>query len=307
MKALSIVFALLFSSLSLANPLKDIVVFGDSLSDNGNIYEFMGHRLPQSPPYYSGRFSNGLLWVEHLAQSYYPDNASAHLFDYAFGGAGVSFDIGDEDLFSLRREMDVYLSSHEGKADENSLFVVWIGANNYLGLPEEVEDTLTQVNAGIARDLRYLVAAGARHILVVNLPDLGTTPAAVELGSKETLSYFSKRHNALLLNTVNELKQENPDVQWIHFDANNGVKEFIKSPEKYGFTNVTESCYDTLIDKHAPNTMLSIAANVKIQEDATCEGYLFFDRVHPAAPAHRLLAEQTKAVLDTAGVEFSQE
>ena len=89
---------LFFSTWATATPLNKIVVFGDSLSDNGNLYEYMKHKLPISPPYFEGRFTNGPVWIENIATFYYPDDAEAHLLDYAFGGSGVSEpDDGDED------------------------------------------------------------------------------------------------------------------------------------------------------------------------------------------------------------------
>ncbi|HDV5785644.1 TPA: hypothetical protein RJD83_002616 [Legionella pneumophila] len=45
--------------------MKNIVVFGDGLSDNGNLYAYTNHRRPASPAYYNGRFSNGPVWVEY--------------------------------------------------------------------------------------------------------------------------------------------------------------------------------------------------------------------------------------------------
>src|SRR6188472_2981783 len=99
MKLLATLGALLFSGFVTATPLHNMVVFGDSLSDNGNLYEFMKHQLPQDPPYFAGRFSNGPVWVEHLVASYFPNDPSSHLFDYAFGGAGVSEEDGDDVLF----------------------------------------------------------------------------------------------------------------------------------------------------------------------------------------------------------------
>jgi phospholipase/lecithinase/hemolysin len=44
-----------------------IYVFGDSYCDVGNIYIATAHAIPLSPPYYQGRFSNGPIWVEHVA------------------------------------------------------------------------------------------------------------------------------------------------------------------------------------------------------------------------------------------------
>ena len=43
-----------------------LVVFGDSLSDNGNLYAATGGTTPTSPPYYQGRFSNGPVFTELL-------------------------------------------------------------------------------------------------------------------------------------------------------------------------------------------------------------------------------------------------
>ncbi|MDF1929887.1 hypothetical protein PGH45_07210 [Legionella pneumophila] len=49
MKLLASLCAFLLSGVVSATPLNNIVVFGDSLSDNGNLYEYMKHQLPQSP------------------------------------------------------------------------------------------------------------------------------------------------------------------------------------------------------------------------------------------------------------------
>ena len=81
MRLLATVGAFLFSGIVAATPLHNVVVFGDSLSDNGNLYELMRHQLPPSPPYFEGRFSNGPVWIEHLMASYFSENPSAHLLD----------------------------------------------------------------------------------------------------------------------------------------------------------------------------------------------------------------------------------
>ena len=58
----------------------NVVTFGDSVSDNGNTFRLTLGRIPP-PPYYKGRFSNGPVWVEYLA-----DYLHAKLHDFAFGG-----------------------------------------------------------------------------------------------------------------------------------------------------------------------------------------------------------------------------
>ena len=41
-----------------------LVVLGDSLSDNGNLYLASGRTQPPSPPYFQGRFSTGPVFTE---------------------------------------------------------------------------------------------------------------------------------------------------------------------------------------------------------------------------------------------------
>lgn len=306
MRLLATIGAFLFSGIISATPLHNIVVFGDSLSDNGNLYEFMKRQLPQSPPYYEGRFSNGPVWIEHVIASYFPENPTAHLFDYAFGGAGVSEEEGADDvLFTLRREINTYLLEHNDKASEDSLFVVWIGSNNYLAFPSEVEKTLQDVNAGIVHSLHRLVEKGAKHILVVNLPDLGRTPAALEFGSIDGMTHFAKKHNHLLSQAIENFKQEYPEVQWLYYDLYQAFDEVIEHPQDYGFTNITNTCvvFDEEITKRSVLKMVA-AVKPEMKRDA-CMGYLFFDLVHPTGLAHKILADKARLMLAQEGVDFS--
>jgi phospholipase/lecithinase/hemolysin len=287
-----------------------MVVFGDSLSDNGNLYAYLKHQLPVSPPYFSGRFTNGRVWVELLMKAYYPLDSNHHLFDYAFGGAGVmeDDDVGD-DLFTLRREMDSYFLANEDKADEHSMYVIWIGANNYLAVPDDLEQSLKDVNTGIQHGLQRLVDKGAKHIMVANLPNLGITPAAKEFDAVEKLAYLSKQHNKMLENSILELQSRHPEVQWIYLDVNVTFEDLINYPAKYGFSNVTDTCYEeaSSLDK-SPPSILKIVASIKPKMNlgpAACDGYLFFDPVHPSGRAHVLMAESAKLLFDEKGVVFN--
>ncbi len=67
-----------------------LVVFGDSLSDTGNLFALSGGLFPPPSDYYRGRYSNGILWVEHLAPrlglSYRQET------NFALAGAGSGTD-----------------------------------------------------------------------------------------------------------------------------------------------------------------------------------------------------------------------
>lgn len=312
MKIISVVLAFFFATLASAASLNQVVVFGDSLSDNGNMYEYMKHQLPLSPPYYHGRFSNGPVWVELLAAHYFPQNTADHVLNYAFGGAGVAEDLDEDDdtLFTLKREMDSYFLAHHNRADSHSLYIVWIGANNYLGMPEEADAAIQTVLTGLNHGLQRLVDAGAKHIMVLTLPNLGRIPAARDFDAQPLMSYLALQHNELLKQSLAEFAKRHADVQWILYDINPKFEHMLDEPSTYGFSNVTDTCYESMIDAPSSSsrqTMLKIAAAVKprVTQDA-CTGYLFFDPVHPSALAHKIMAEQAEILLDRSGVTFHE-
>ena len=72
-----------------AAPITSVVVYGDSLSDNGNLFAVSGQ--PASPPYFNGRRSNGLVAVEDVANT-----LGVPLKDFAWVGATTGIgNIGD--------------------------------------------------------------------------------------------------------------------------------------------------------------------------------------------------------------------
>lgn len=306
-----ILIGIILSATVLAEPLNKIVVFGDSLSDNGNLYEYMKHQLPPSPPYYKGRFTNGLVWVELLTKSFYPMDWHEHLLDYAFGGAGVlgeSGDFDDDTLFTLNREIDSYLLAHQNKADFSSLFIVWIGANNYLSPDSDVDEMVADVNWGIKTSLQRLVKHGAKHILVINLPNLGVAPVARALEAEERLTYATTAHNTLLDTNFANLQKEYPDVQWIFFNANQMFEIALSNPLSYGFTNTIDTCYEAITNLRSKKAVIQMVAKMKsnaIKENNACEGYFFFDPVHPTALTHQIMSKQVRELLDKSGVIFN--
>ena len=106
-----------------ASQFSHIVVFGDSLSDTGNLYALDPSSVPASK-YYQGRFSNGPVWVEYLAEA---DLLDATLVNNAYGGASTDG--------SSPPGLQVQVSTYTATADvlPDALYVIWIGANDFLG------------------------------------------------------------------------------------------------------------------------------------------------------------------------------
>lgn len=290
-------------------------VFGDSLSDNGNIYQYSEKRFPPSPPYFKGRFSNGYVWIEWLMQKYYPRTWRKRIFDYAFGGAGVDLvsknDQSHERVsFSLGSEVASYLLAHNDRADANSLYAVWIGSNNYIASNSNPVETAAMVNAGIKQELEILANKGARHILVVNLPDMGRSPFAKMTHSEELLSYCSRLHNDGLSKMLAELRVAYPEVQWLLYDAAATFADVMQNPVAYGFINTTAICPffenpSSFADLDVKDTsfVLKMTTSLSAAKDV-CDGYFFFDPVHPTTLTHKTMADMLANFLQDAGIEF---
>jgi len=311
LKAMLTGFLLCVTTVSaMATPLNQFVVFGDSLSDTGNLYEYMKHQLPLSPPYYHGRFSNGPVWVEHLVASYYPSDASSHMQNYAFGGSGVAEEEDDEmydgAMLTLGSQVDSYLLAHDHQARDSSLYIIWTGANNYLALPDDIEPEVRFVVNSIRRNAEKLIEQGAKHIMLIGLPDLGRVPMASEFEANRELTQLALTHNAILEAEVKKLQSDYPEVEWVFFSVNSMFNDALDYPERYGFTNTTGTCYETLETIPSPQSVLSMAARIKPRSARSniCDQYLFFDPVHPTARGHEYIGVEARKVLDSAGVQF---
>lgn len=255
-----------------------VVAFGDSLSDNRNFYQTTLGFLPPSPPYAAGRFSNGPVWVEYLAQ-----DLQVPLINYAFGGAtSGNINAAEDDipaalqpfvppLPGLQQEINSFVSLTP-MADPNALYTVWAGANDYLGA--DVTDPFIPV-ANIRQAVQTLAGAGAKTILIPNLPDLGQLPATRLSAASQPLSQLTIAHNTLLANALTLLKPTlAPDVNLLLLDVNTLVNQAISNPSSLGFTNATDSCLSL--------SPFSLCSNP--------DQYVFWDDIHPTTAAHRQVA-----------------
>jgi thermolabile hemolysin len=257
-----------------------IYTFGDSLVDTGNAFQATGNQIPPSPPYFQGRFSNGPIWVEYLTQSLgLPASSQVNL---GFGGAttGTNNTVNPA-LPGLQTEIGGYLASNPPQ-NPNALYIVWAGANDYLG------DRVTDPNvptSNLETAINSLTGFGAKNILVANLPDLGSLPGTNTTPFANSLNAISAAHNLNLESRINRLQANlGSDVNLISFDVNTLFKQVIDNPQDFGFTNVTNSCL----------TEVSVCSNPN--------EYLFWDAIHPTTVGHQIIADSAYQTLESAAI-----
>lgn len=236
-------FLLLLSSFATAGDrAPQLVVFGDSLGDMGNLYRFtdlLGLE-PAIPPsdgdyevYWEGRFSNGPIWAEYLASQLPIDGELQASIDarawqapvginFAWGGATTKVSnptpaglpvpglLGQIDLYKLR------FHRVNGTAPD-TLFAIWVGADDFLLDPTVAVDP-KEVAKNVIKGVRKLRRLGAREILVANLPELCGLPVTVELGlagcptPQEPGETPAQRFNATLASKLQTLAYKWPDT-----------------------------------------------------------------------------------------------
>ncbi|NEP83494.1 MAG: SGNH/GDSL hydrolase family protein [Okeania sp. SIO3B3] len=253
----------------------DIYVFGDSLSDTGNAFVATGSLLPPSPPYFEGRISNGPLWIETLApQLELTSNLS---LNFAVNGATTGFVNNTNNLLpegtpplllGLQTQIDNFIADTP-ETDPDALYVVWAGANDYLGgNTQGVQSSVGNLSVAVNK----LASIGARNFMLPNLPDLGLTPFAQSLPPElqQGLSFLSGSHNSGLA-AASQILEQDPNINIISPDFRTTIDDIIANPSDFGLTNVTD------------NFLASGAINP--------DDFLFFDDIHPTTNVHNFVAD----------------
>src|SRR5690348_2910935 len=356
--------ALAISGSAAAAQFDNVIVFGDSLSDNGNLS--IAEQLPFAP----SRFTTnpGLVAMEHVSDFYgitlTPSLAGGT--DFAFGGAGLNNNSPGtpSTVPTLPIQLQAYLSATGGAADPNALYSVWGGANDLFYTATSVGAAATaqqliaqtiqaQVQQAIAGNvipndpaaiaaftaqitplvtqqvtaqveaaagvstlmdaaqaqasmqqaaqtelqlIGQLGQAGAKNVIVFNLPDIGETPSsiaqgptAIEQGTGISIIYNSALNAGLAQTGVNI----------IPIDTFGLIHEVIADPSRYGFTNVTDAACgltstSLLCGPQGSGAPFTYAPG-------TDQSFLFADGVHPTTAAHALVGQYVVSVIQAPG------
>ena len=279
-----------------------IIVFGDSLSDTGNVRARTNSRsggIVDYPShtfnYSNGRFTNDNatdpsstafvgVWHEQLARTFLNLAVASDSLgggaDYAFGGATTKNGTHDEVAVStsffgdvtitvddIGKQMDDYLAAHT--VDPNALYVVWGGGNDLFD-----DDSAANVTATAARTtalMSRMANAGAQYIMVPNVPPLGDIPKyasdSAKIVSKNAASAnYRSELNADITASLSALALQGITPTVYRLDVWTNTIRVMTYPERYGFTDVRNSSQGN------PNV--------------NPNNFLFWDDKHPTTAGH---------------------
>lgn len=263
--------------------------FGDSLSDNGNLFAFTRGTQPPAP-YFNGRFSNGPTFVELLGNPLVPAAALSSFGtnrDYAFGGATAG---PGSPVPTLIQQIGLYQLQVSARPTlPTDLFTVLAGANDLIGAlsapttptnPASLDTAGAATAQAAAAGVQALVSLGARNIVVAGLPNLGATPRSLASGGPGGAGATfglraSSAYNATLRTQLGTISAAVPNLNLVYVDLQGIIDRVALDYQKLGYANAT-SYY------------LAPAAQGGGAGDPN--NYVFWDDIHPTARTHALIA-----------------
>lgn len=288
-----------------------LVVFSDSMSDNhryGAYSKAATGAVHPAAPFDNGRFCNGLVAVEDLA-----NGLGIPIEDYAFAGATSSYGSLIVVPEGVLTQVNEYLNNNNliptittvpivspvlsialgsGQADPKALHLIWAGPDDYYSGGMNAL-TAYSATANIQQAITSLYNGGARYFFVPTMPDLSITPSAriheqQQKGYIASAAKYSAQFSVVLTKGLDSLRAKYPDAHIMSFDTLAYIRVAIEQARASG-KNVTDACFP--IDVLNPSKVPGVACS---QPD----NYLFWDNNHPTAEANRILAaEWLKAII----------
>jgi phospholipase/lecithinase/hemolysin len=294
-----LVVGMLPSSVSAAS-FGSVFVFGDSLSDSGNISLATGGAAQPIPfgglvpslAYASGRFSDGPVWAEILAgnlgTSALPSLAGGT--NFAFGGAQTG-PLGTVPPTppSLLDQLAFFQGATGGVAPSDALYIIFGGGNDariasfqkLAGNEAGANAIVTQGVNNLATIIASLAAVGAKNFLIPNLPNLGVTPEATRAGASTIFTDTAAQFNALLDAALGGFAAD-PTLNLIPVDTFGFISSISANPEQFGLTNGTDPCID----------LTTVCTNP--------DEFVFYDGIHVTTATHGAFAQFALAQLNKA-------
>ena len=283
-----------------AGDYSNVYFFGDSLSDNGAYAPLVGP---------NARFTTnpGTVWTDNLGAHYGKSVTTAYAApangvgaftpitsgnNLAVGGARVSLLPGNmagaayaglvNFLPSVRMQVDDFLA--RGAVDTHALYALLAGSNDVFwqatNAPATAQTAMVKAAQDFVAQVTRLQAAGARNLVVIQVPDIGRTPAGQSLLPNTLLSELTATYDAT---QAAGLAGKN----LLYFDGNKLFNAIFADPLAYGFTNTT-----------FPACGLGVSALACMKPAA---GHMFADPVHWSTSLHKVVSDWVYSSLQGAG------
>ena len=241
-----------------------ILFFGDSLSDDGNLYELtsatIGLGIPPAP-YFEGRSSNGLVWADHIAADFTAKGLHSANYAYAYGQAVTNVDTqfpGGFQVPDLPAQIDAFKASGtESLLGDRPVATLWVGANDlFNAMPngfDAVAVAATAAASAIAGGIELLAETGIRDFVVFNMPPLEKTPLFAASDTPPQVAALAAFGTGLFNATLKGLLDSaGPDTRITKIDIHAVMDALIADPAAFG----VQRCQQSLLQPDHQSALL---------------------------------------------------
>ncbi|PVU92718.1 hypothetical protein BB561_003642 [Smittium simulii] len=296
---------ILAASITVSEAKPHLVVFGNSLTDIGNV-----ENLSTDIPYWNRRFSNGPVWNEYLA---YFNNYT--LINFAIGGAtsnNTSVKIFTDKTVTIPSALDqlslfsiTFGGRFEPSTMKDDIAVIEIGGNDLINgieleaeLKIDVEAFSTSIARNIVESVKIIKELGYKKIIVAAVSDISKIPTGSVLSKSgsDNVSKYAIAINDKLNSLLKSEFSANNNAEFIRVININQVLNLIADnfKDKLNITVLDKPCYDV-----SSNYKLLSACN-------NSDNYVFTDPIHPSTKTHALLGSIIAQVVNNYSFEINE-
>lgn len=313
-----------------------IVVFGDSLSDAGNVLAFSSavgppvQPRPATPWYSGGRFTNAAEsasfpqlrlspgaasgnWIDRLASRLGAPAPTPSLLggrNYAYGGATTESTTLFADYYlNIGAQVAAYRADPLPAAN-GALFLVWGGGNDLLNAASAPGATPASVRAAadtavnnLRASISGLVADTAPgqsvNVAWANLPLLSLTPDAQSLTAelRAALGEASQRFADAQALAAGALRAD-PRLNLTVLDMLGAATGLLAGQFDWTPTNTTQNIISS---GGLFNLTLTPSRNALVPDGVNADDYVWWDEVHPTARMHQFFGDRAYAAVPAPG------
>lgn len=247
----------------------DLVVFGDSLVDAGNVFTVTGGaNPPASQGYFQGRFTNGYDFTDYLSIALTGAPTVASLQggnNWGWGGARGT-GVGGFPVPGLPQQIAEFAVTGPRGAGPDSLYVLNFGGNDVFAL--ESGDTVIPPDqfaalyiTNMTNAVQFLADSGARNILVMGVPNTSAVGLALDAQLQAALDGIEAGFA--------------DDTTLFRFSYAAFYGRLLSNPASYGFNNgiITDT--------------FCLAEQTVVDGQVDCGDYFSFDGIHFTTKVHQ--------------------
>jgi phospholipase/lecithinase/hemolysin len=263
-----------------ADPITQLVVFGDQFSDTGNTLVF-----GQQPTQYT----NGAVWVVQLAHDLgvaapLPQRLGGTDYAYGWSRTGPTAYNDFAENHNLFQQVNAFLG--QSRVSPGQLMVIWAGLADVWSGQSVPGPSVANIGASVM----LLAAAGARQFLIPNMIPLGDIPEwsvhlapSAEPAMRRYMNVWAQEYNADLSSEVTALRKT-LGVRITVLDTYRLFKRIESDPQAFELSDAWNSAVWSWPYNSPP----------------PANGYLYWDTINPTTAGHQVIGDAAFASLRSA-------